>query len=93
MIRHDLKEFPFEYMVRDDYGQMVSSGIEGNIEITIYSYSQKNTNDIRYSNATYIGLTKADVADNIIIHYYDKKLKVLFVDNFGRWNQVYLNEL
>ena len=78
----------------NDYGQPALS-IEpaGTIKIAIYTLSTSNTTNIKYSAATYIGLTQAEVKDTYVIEYEKERLKVLYTQKAGKYTQVYLGEL
>ena len=77
------------------YGQSaLSTEPIGTVKMAIHLLSQTNTNNVLYSQATYIALTHdAKVDDTYIIEDEDgKRYKVLYVSRCGRYNQVYLNE-
>lgn len=65
----------------------------GTIKMAIYLSSQTTTQNIKYSDATYVALTQdANVNDTYVIEYEGQKLKVLYVNKQGRFKQVYLAE-
>ena len=74
---------------RDDYGEPV---IQGTVKMTINITSQSIQDNINYSQATYLGLTHDYLNDNYVIQYGDKKLKVLYVNTQGRYNQVFMGD-
>ena len=76
------------------YGQpTLSSEPVGTIKMAVYLSSQSTTQNIKYSDATYIALTQdAKVDDTYVIEYEGQKLKVLYVNKQGRFKQVYLGE-
>lgn len=95
MINADMRLYNyFTFGNNSGYGQPVlSEEPVGTIKIAIYTLSQSNTNNIKYNAATYIGLTTAEVNDTYVIEYGKERLKVLYVNNAGRFKQVYLGEL
>lgn len=76
----------------DAYGQeQISSMPQGTINMAIYIVSQNLVDNINYQNATYVGLTMdKSVNDSYIIQNGNEKLKVLYVNPMGRFNQVFL---
>lgn len=81
----------------DAYGQPTMPSLEdtpiGSIKMSINTISQTTTTNIKYQDATYIGLTHADVNDTYIIDFNGERLKVMYVNDMGRLKQVYLKNL
>ena len=81
----------------DEYGQLTipskDAKPEGIVKMAINTTSQSIQDNIRYQDATYIGLTYADVDDTYIIDFKGERLKVLYVNNMGRLKQVFLKNL
>ena len=78
----------------DGYGQPTQSPVPvGEIKMSITLTDKSIQDNILYSNATYMGLTYHNVDDTYIIHYLDKNLKVLYVNPFGRYKQVFMAEM
>lgn len=65
----------------------------GQIRIAINSSSLGTQDNIKYKDATYIGLTHAQVNDTYIIEFEEERLKVLYVNPKGRLKQVFLKEI
>lgn len=79
---------------RDKYGDLVLKANEvGVIDMAIYLHTQSTTDDIRFQNADYIGLTNDTVNDQYIIYYHDERLKVMYVNPFGRYKQVFMQKI
>ena len=76
----------------DEYGQP-NPEFKGTVKMAIYTSSQSVQDNIRYKDATYIGLTHAKVDDTFVINYDGELLKVLYVNNQGRLKQVFLKNL
>lgn len=78
----------------DEYGDMLttldgSRTIQGSINI----YSQSTTDDIRYQNAEYLILTKdKNISDQDRLLFNNQEYKVLYVNPFGRLNQVWVSK-
>lgn len=76
------------------YGQpTLSSNPKGQIKMAINISSQSVQDNLRYKDATYIGLTHAKVDDTFVIQYGDERLKVLYVNPKGRLKQVFLKNI
>lgn len=86
----------YDYYLYDSenaYGQPQLSDIKGQIKMAIFRNVQGIQESIKYSNCTYIGLTKAQITDKHVIDFNGNKLKVLYVNPSGRFTQVYLGEM
>lgn len=82
-----------QYGENNAYGQPVLSDVLGQVKMAITVTSQAIQDNIQYHNATYMGLTYANVDDTYVIHYEGRKLKVLYVNTQGRENQVFMSEM
>jgi hypothetical protein len=85
----------YTYGEKDKYGQKtLSTEPTGQIKIAIYTTSQTVQDNIRYKDASYIGLTLATgITDGCVIEYGEEKLKVLYVQPLGRFKQVFLKNI
>lgn len=96
MVSTNSKQYNF-YLYGDDdgYGQpTLSEDIKGNVKLAIYETSQSIQDNIRYKDATYIGLTlDKHIDDTYVIEYGDIKLKVLYVNPQGRYRQVFMKNI
>ena len=92
MINADMRLYNyFTLGAKDEYGQDVPTEEPvGQIKMAINISSQSVQDNINYSGANYVGLTHAKVDDTYIIQYGEERLKVLYVNNKGRLNQVYM---
>jgi hypothetical protein len=78
----------------DEYGQLTLPTMpEGQVKMAIFLTSQSIQDNINYKSAQYIGLTHAKLTDENVIEYEGRKLKVLYVNATGRYNQVFMSEL
>lgn len=77
---------------KDEYGQPVAAAtVKGQVKMSICLIAETLNENALYSGAQYIGLTFDDAIDEkYIIQYGDEKLKVLYVNSQGRYNQVFL---
>lgn len=87
----------FTIGTKDEYGQDVmpakDATPDGTITMAINLTSQSVQANINYKDAQYMGLTHAKVDDTYIIQFGDERLKVLYVNPYGRLNQVFLQLL
>lgn len=95
MINTGMKEYNyFLYEDADGYGQpQLSEEVKGSVKMNINITSQSVQDNIRYKDATYMGLTHSLLDDSYVIEYGDEKLKVLYVNPKGRLNQVFMTNL
>lgn len=93
MINTDMRTYNFfTFGELDEYGQpQLSEAPKGKIKIAINISSQSIQDNILYKNCSYIGLTNdALINDKYIIDYNGNMLKVLYINNKGRFKQVFL---
>ena len=92
MINADMRLYDyFTLGGRDAYGQpQLTENPVGKIKMAINIASQSTQDNILYKSCTYVGLTMADVSDAFVIDYEGTKLKVLYVNPKGRYNQVFM---
>ena len=84
----------YTYGEENDYGQrLLPDTPSGTIRASINLTSQSIQDNILYQNATYMALTLDVLTDEDVIEYGDKKLKVLYVNPYGRYNQVFMAEM
>ena len=84
----------FTFGTNDEYGQaQLSKEPVGQIKMSINLTSQSVQDNINYKDANYIGLTHAEVDDSYVIAFGNERLKVLYVNPFGRYKQVFMKEM
>lgn len=96
MINRDMKSYNyFIYGEADAYGQpQLSKSIQGSVKMCINITSQSIQDNIRYRDASYIGLTlDSEIDDTYVIQYGEERLKVLYVNPKGRYKQVFMKNL
>jgi len=95
MINTDMRFY--DYYLYDNissYGQpQLSNQVRGSIKMAINSISNSVTEDVRYKDATYLGLTNDWLDDTYVIGYGAEKLKVLYVMPKGRLKQVWMKNI
>ena len=77
----------------DAYGQPQLLENQGEIKMAINILSQTVQDNALYKDATYIGLTHANITDAFVIQYGDKRLKTLYINPKGRFKQVFMAEV
>jgi len=94
LINTEMKKYDYStFGDKDEYGQKQLSEVKGQIKMAIYTTSQGIQDNIRYKDATYVGLTHAKVDDTYVINYGNERLKVLYVNTQGRYKQVFMKNL
>jgi len=99
MINTDISSYAFYTLGEpNEYGQAQlpadDAAIAGFIKMAIYTTSQSIQDNIKYKDATYIGLTlDANVDDTYIIQFGNERLKVLYVQPKGRYKQVFMKNI
>jgi hypothetical protein len=96
MINADMREYEYHtYGDSDGYGQpALSKDVQGTIKMAIYETATAIQDNIRYKNASYVGLThNRQVNDTYVIDYENKRLKVLYVSKKGVYRQVFMGEM
>ena len=82
---------------KDGYGQPQlpdpNSAPAGQIKMAVNIITQAITDNIKYKDSNYLGLTQEQVNDTYIIKYENKMLKVLYVNPKGRYKQVFMAEM
>lgn len=95
MINTNMKYYSFSSLGDlDEYGQPITSADKAFIKISITPNIPTMVDNIKYSDATYVGLTlDKNINDTYVINYNGEKLKVLYVNPAGRYKYVYMSEM
>lgn len=96
MLNADMREYNyFTYGSADEYGQpALSPEAQGTIKMAIYTSSQSVQDNINYSGANYVGLTmNKAINDAYVIEYKGSRLKVLYIQDKGKYRQVFLGAM
>ena len=79
---------------RDEYGYQQDYTDSFDINAAIMLYSQQNTNDVRYKDATHVAITHyMGLNDSMRLKCGDKTYKVILSNNEGRMAQIMLKEV
>ena len=95
MINLELRNYNFYTLGEADaYGQpVVTDKPAGAVNMAIYPINHSIGDNVVYHNATYMGLTRELVSDKYIFEYKGMRLKVLYVQELGRFKQVYMAQM
>ena len=78
-------------LIKDADGEPIG---QGTVKLAINNTSTTIQDNIRYKDATYVGLTHdVRVDDSFVIQYEDERLKVLYVNPNGRYRQVFMSNI
>lgn len=93
MINSRMRAYDYFLMgVDNGYGQLtLTPDPQGQIDMSIATLNKAVVDNIRYSDASYIGLTHdKNINDTFVIQYGDELLKVHYINSDGRYTQVFL---
>lgn len=96
MINADMRFYDyFTFGANNTYGQpQLNKEPSGSIKMAINTTSTAIQDNVRYKDATYLGLTSSSLLDDkCVIQYGNEKLKVLYIVPKGRLKQVYLKNI
>lgn len=94
MINRDMRYYSYStFGANDGYGQPMLSEPVGEIKLSVHLLNQATQDNVLYNGATYVGLTMGTIDDSFVIHYGTKNLKVLYVNPYGRYKQVFMAEM
>jgi hypothetical protein len=74
-------------LIKDDNSEPIK---QGTVKMSISTITKAVSDDIRYSNASYIGLSQNVVKDTYVIQYGDELLKAQYIIPDGRYTQVFM---
>lgn len=75
----------------DEYGQeVIDTENSTTVNLTFGLFNHHETEDMRYQDVEYCGLTYDNITDNNILFLDDKRYKVKFVNPYGRIKEVFL---
>lgn len=96
MINYDMRTYNYFTIGENDaYGQpQITKEPVGTVKIAIYSTSTATQDNVLYKSAEYIGLTtNTEITDRYVIEYEKERLKVLYIQNKGRYKQVFMERM
>ena len=92
MINRQMKSYNYYTLgTNDEYGQPQETKADDKIKMAINFVTESIQENPLYSGAQYTGLTlNKNIDANYIIQYGEEKLKVLYVNKAGRYNQAFM---
>lgn len=95
MIATDMRIYNyFTLGEKNEYGERtISTTPTGTIKMALNIASQSVQDNVLYKNCSYVGITYANVDDTYIIQNGNERLKVLYVNNRGRYTLVYMTNI
>lgn len=95
MIATDMRIYNyFTLGEKNEYGERtISTTPTGTIKMALNIASQSVQDNVLYKNCSYVGITHANVDDTYIIQNGNERLKVLYVNNRGRYTLVYMTNI
>lgn len=96
MINTDMKYHTYyRYSEPNAYGQrQLSDTPQGEVKMAINISTQQIKDNIKYREATFIGLTHdKQINDTYVVEYEGARLKVLYVNPKGKLRQVFMVEV
>lgn len=95
MINSNMRNYDYFLLgVDNGYGQLtMTPEKQGEVNIGITILTKTVTDDLRYADAEYLGLTfDKNITDSYIIKYGEKLLKVKYIIPTGRHTQVFMSD-
>ena len=93
MIQNNMKLYNYYTLDEiDDYGtNQVSEKISGQVKLSIFLQTKQLSDNSIYKEAQFTALTNdKDINEKYLIEYNNMLLKVLYINDLGRYRQIYL---
>lgn len=92
MIANTMRLYEYRLLeTNNDYGTSDISEVKGQVKLSINLLNQQVSEEAIYKSAQFIGLTQdKNIDDTYFIEYDNMLLKVLYINEKGRYRQVYL---
>ena len=96
MIQSNMKLYNYYTLDElDDYGtNQASEEIKGQVKLSIFLQTKQLSDNSIYKDTQFTALTNdKDINEKYLIEYNEKLLKVLYINDLGRYRQVYLGSI
>lgn len=95
MINTQMRKYDyFTYGEENSYGQpQLSKTPTGTIKMAINFLSETLGENVVYSGAQFAGLTLDTIDESYVVQYGEERLKVLYVNPYGRFKQVFMKRM
>ena len=93
MIQSNMKLYNYYTLSEiDDYGtNQISKQISGQVKLSIFLQTKQLSDNSIYKEAQFTALTNdKDINEKYLIEYNNMLLKVLYINDLGRYRQIYL---
>ena len=93
MIQSNMKLYNYYTLGElDDYGtNQVSKQIKGKVKLSIFLQTKQLSDNSIYKEAQFTALTNdKNINEKYLIEYNNMLLKVLYINDLGRYRQIYL---
>lgn len=96
MIQSNMKLYNYYVLNElDDYGtNQASEEVKGQVKLSIFLQTKQLSDNSIYKETQFTALTNdKDINEKYLIEYNEKLLKVLYINDLGRYRQVYLGSI
>lgn len=96
MIQSNMKLYNYYVLNElDDYGtNQASEEVKGQVKLSIFLQTKQLSDNSIYKDTQFTALTNdKDINEKYLIEYNEKLLKVLYINDLGRYRQVYLGSI
>ena len=93
MIQSNMKLYNYYTLGEfDDYGtEQVSKQVSGQVQLSIFLQTKQLSDNSIYKDVQFTALTNdKDINEKYLIEYNNMLLKVLYINDLGRYRQIYL---
>ena len=93
MIQSNMKLYNYYTLGElDDYGtEQVSKQVSGQVKLSIFLQTKQLSDNSIYKDVQFTALTNdKDINEKNLIEYNNMLLKVLYINDLGRYRQIYL---
>lgn len=92
MIQSNMKLYNYYTLGEiDDYGTNQVSQVSGQVKLSIFLQTKQLSDNSIYKEAQFTALTNdKDINEKYLIEYNNMLLKVLYINDLGRYRQIYL---
>lgn len=96
MIQSNMKLYNYYVLDElDDYGtNQASEEVKGQVKLSIFLQTKQLSDNSIYKETQFTALTNdKDINEKYLIEYNEKLLKVLYINDLGRYRQIYLGSV
>lgn len=96
MIQSNMKLYNYYVLDElDDYGtNQASEEVQGQVKLSIFLQTKQLSDNSIYKETQFTALTNdKDINEKYLIEYDENLLKVLYINDLGRYRQIYLGSV